>query len=184
MGRIGYYLVFAIAGGILTSLGSGLVTTFTPTTAVGVWIGYQILQGAGRGIGFQMPVVAVQNHSSKEQVSVATALVVFSQNLGGVVFLSLAQVIFASNLRHGLAAYAPEVDAEAVIVAGATGARSSVSAGSLPGVLLAYSKAFDHVMALGTGAAGGAFLFAFGMGWMSIKKKEEKIVEQASELEV
>ena len=131
-----------------------------------------------------MPVVAVQNHSSKEQVSVATALVVFSQNLGGVVFLSLAQVIFASNLRHGLAAYAPEVDAEAVIVAGATGARSSVSAGSLPGVLLAYSKAFDHVMALGTGAAGGAFLFAFGMGWMSIKKKEEKIVEQASELEV
>ena len=182
MGRIGYYLPFAVASGVLTILGSGLTTTFTPTTTVGVWIGYQIIMGAGRGIGLQIPIVAVQNNSSKEEISIVNALVVFSQNLGGAVFLSLAEVVFSNGLRHGLATYAPEVNPEVVIEVGATGVRSAVPVTSLPGVLLAYSKAFDHVMYLATGAAGGAFLFSFGMRWMSIKKVQA--VKPASEKEV
>ena len=135
-------------------------------------------------MGIQMPIVAVQNNCSREEVSIVNALAVFSQNLGGAVFLSLAQVVFAADLRHGLATYAPEVNPEVVIVAGAAGVRSAVAVASLPGVLLAYSKAFDHVMALATGATGGAFLTAFGMGWKSIKKVKEKAVEPAFETEV
>jgi hypothetical protein len=123
-------------------------------------------------MGIQIPIVAVQNNSSKEEISIVNALVVFSQNLGGALFLSLAEVIFSSSLRNGLATYAPEVNPDVVIVAGATAVRTVMPAASLPGVLLAYSKAFDHVMFLATGAAGGAFLFAFGMRWMSIKKAQ------------
>ncbi|KAK9250091.1 major facilitator superfamily domain-containing protein [Lipomyces tetrasporus] len=182
VGRIGYYLPFAVASGVLTTIGSGLVTTFTPTTAVGVWIGYQILMGAGRGIGIQIPIIAVQNNSSKKEISIVNALVVCSQNLGSAVFLSLAEVIFSNGLRHGLATFAPEFNPDAVIAAGATAVRSAVPAASLPGVILAYSKAFDRVMYLATGAAGGAFLFAFGMRWMSIKKVQT--VKPASEQEV
>jgi len=133
-------------------------------------------------MGFQIPIIAVQNNSSKEEISTVNALVVFSQNLGGVVFLSLAEVVFSNGLRHDLASYAPEVNPEVVIVAGATAVRRVVPAASLPGVLLAYSKSFDRVMYLATGAAGGAFLFAFGMRWMSIKKVQA--VKPASEQEV
>ncbi|KAL9125225.1 MAG: hypothetical protein Q9175_008117 [Cornicularia normoerica] len=54
VGRLGYYLPWAIASGVLTSIGTGLISTFTPTTSTGTWIGYQILAGAGRGCGIQM----------------------------------------------------------------------------------------------------------------------------------
>jgi hypothetical protein len=50
---MGYYLPWAVASGILTSIGGGLLSTLTPYTATGKWVGYQILAGAGRGAGFQ-----------------------------------------------------------------------------------------------------------------------------------
>ncbi|KAL8861950.1 MAG: hypothetical protein Q9178_001820 [Gyalolechia marmorata] len=172
VGRIGYYLPFAVASGVLSIIGSGLLTTLTPTTSTGKWVGYQIIQGVGGGFGIQIPVIAVQNDSTKEEISIATALVVFSQQFGGAVFLSLAQVVFSTSLRDKLAMHAPDTDAEAVIAAGASGARTAVPAGSLSGVLLAYTQSVDNVLYLTTGAAGGALLFAFGMGWISIKAKE------------
>lgn len=171
MGRIGYYLPFGVASGVLTIIGSGPLTTLTPTSPTGNWVGYQILQGVGPGFGVQIPLLAVQNNSTKEEVSILTALVVFSQQFGGAVFLSLAQVVFGKGLRDNLAIYAPDANAEGVIAAGATAVRSAVSAASFPGVLLAYSKAFDHVMYLATGAAGGALFFAFGMGWSKLRGK-------------
>ncbi|MCJ1378823.1 hypothetical protein MMC17_001922 [Xylographa soralifera] len=171
VGRLGYYLPFGVASGVLTIIGSGLLTMLTPTTPTGDWIGYQILQGVGRGFGLLIPILAVQHSSTKEDVSILTALVIFSQLFGGAVFLSLAQVIFGTSLRSNLAIYAPDANAEAIIAAGATAVRNAVPASSLPGVLLAYSKAVDQVMCLSTGVAGGALLSAFGMGWISIKKK-------------
>lgn len=180
MGRIGYYLPFAVAGGLLATLGVGLTSTFTPTTATGIWIGYQIIQGAGRGLGFQTPIIAIQNNVPSKQISTASAMPVFFQTLSGAISLSLGQVVFSDRLRHGLDSYAPEVNADIVIMAGATGVRAAVPPVSLPGVVLAYSKAFDNVMYLGVGLAGGQFLFAFGMGWINIKKKpaEELVSER------
>jgi hypothetical protein len=141
--------------------------------------------GAGRGMSFQIPIIAVQNNSNKEEIPIVNALVVFAQNLGGAVFLSLDQIIFGSGLRHYLEIYAPEVNPRVVIAAGAIGIRGVVPAASLPGVLLAYSKSFDRVMYLATGAAGGAILAAFGMRWMNIKKKanEEKVETSAADSE-
>lgn len=36
------------------AIGCGLISTFTIETSTGVWIGYQIIAGAGRGCGLQM----------------------------------------------------------------------------------------------------------------------------------
>lgn len=139
--------------------------------------------GAGRGMGIQIPLVAVQNNSSKEEINTVNAIVVFFQNFGSAVFLSLAEVIFNSSLRHEITKYAPGIDPEVVIAAGATAVREAVPATSLQGVLLAYSKAFDHVMYLATGAAGAALLFAFGMGWVNIiKPNAEKPTSEQQEV--
>lgn len=36
------------------SISNGLISTFSPITSLGKWIGYQIFLGVGRGIGMQM----------------------------------------------------------------------------------------------------------------------------------
>lgn len=93
-------------------------------------------------------------------------------------FLSLAEVVFSVSLRENLAKYAPNVNGLDVIEAGATGVMHVVDKANLAGVFLAYSRSIDRVMRLTTGAAGGALLFALGMGWVSIKKTGEEGVAE------
>lgn len=175
VGRLGYYVPFAIASGLLTSIGSGLSSTLTPTSPNRLRIGYQIILGS-LGLGFQIPILAVQNNVHEDDISVASALVVFSQNLSGATFLSLAEVIFGSQLRHFVSVYAPEADLGKLILAGASAAniQAAVPERLLHAVRLAYSDTFDQVMYLATGAACGAFLFSFGMGWVRINTKSGK----------
>lgn len=52
--NVGYYIPVALFAAVLLSVGSGLIATFSPSTPAGKWIGYQILYGAGRGLGLQM----------------------------------------------------------------------------------------------------------------------------------
>src|SRR4051812_23786080 len=52
--KVGYYIPVALVAAVLLSVGSGLIATFSPGTSTGKWIGYQILYGAGRGLGLQM----------------------------------------------------------------------------------------------------------------------------------
>ncbi len=100
------------------------------------------------------------------------SVLVFSQTFGGTIFLAFAQLIFSHGLIDGLRQYAPTVDPQRVIKAGATAVRSVVSEAELPGVLQAYMVAIDRDFNLSTGAAAGLFLIAFGMGWKSIKAKK------------
>ena len=54
VGKLGYYLPWAVASGLLVSIANGLISTLTPTSSTGHWIGYQIIGGAGQGCGLQM----------------------------------------------------------------------------------------------------------------------------------
>ena len=49
--RVGYYVPFMIANGVIMSIGAGLITTFTPFTGHSEWIGYQVIFGFGLGLG-------------------------------------------------------------------------------------------------------------------------------------
>lgn len=53
MRKVGYYLPFSIGSGGLLSLGNGLLSLLSSSTPTRTWIGYQILIGAGRGLGTQ-----------------------------------------------------------------------------------------------------------------------------------
>jgi hypothetical protein len=51
--KLGYYLPWAFASSVIMTIGNGLVSTFSATTTVANWIGFQIILGAGRGLGMQ-----------------------------------------------------------------------------------------------------------------------------------
>jgi hypothetical protein len=100
------------------------------------------------------------------------SLVVFSQTFGGTLFLTFAQTIFSHSLISGLKKYAPTVDPHTVITAGVTSIRKVLKPEEIVGVVDAYNLAINHEFYLAAGASVGAFLFSWGIGWHSIKKKK------------
>jgi hypothetical protein len=100
------------------------------------------------------------------------ALTIFSQSFGASVFLSLAETIYSNSFSTLISQYAPSVDAQSIVDAGATGFRSIVSGSNLEGVLIAYAKSIDRVFYMAAGMAVGCFVFSIGMGWSNLKKKE------------
>ena len=101
----------------------------------------------------------------------AMSLTIFSQSFGAAVFLSIAELIFSNSFRTLLMKEAPSVDAQKVVEAGATAFRKFVSGSDLAGVLVAYADSIDRVFYMAAAMGVGCFVFAFGMGWKSLKKK-------------
>ena len=97
----------------------------------------------------------------------------FSQAMGGALVLSFADTIFTNSLKSLIPKYAPSVNAQAVIDAGATGVKSAVHGSEVAGVLLAYSKCVDRVFYLATGAAVASFVFAWFVGFKDVRKKSQ-----------
>lgn len=52
--KLGYIPPFSIFAALLFSIGSGLYTLLQPGTSEANWVGFQIIAGFGRGVGFQM----------------------------------------------------------------------------------------------------------------------------------
>ncbi|SPQ23139.1 155f0597-f3a3-42ef-9315-100e4f8f9811 [Thermothielavioides terrestris] len=173
LSKLGYVPPFAIYAATLSAIGSGLYSLFQPDTSTGKWIGFQILTGAGRGAGFQMPFIAVQNAVTFAELATANAFVVWAQYIGPTIFLTLCNTILQTSLESELPAHAPNANATAIIAAGATNFRAFVSAQDLPGVLVAYSNSVDHVFYLVAAAGVVAWLAAWGMGWNDIRKKNQ-----------
>lgn len=153
-----------------------------------------ILGGVGRGAGLQIvrnhlttllfhytnhfqPIIAIQNHVKTEQNSIAMALMVFSQTFGGALFLSFAETDLTTSLKKGLTEFAPSVDIQAVLDAGATGFRSVIPAASVNGVVLAYNQAISSVFYMSIGVSVATFFLAWGMGWKSVKKAKTVTTE-------
>ncbi|CCF35122.1 major facilitator superfamily transporter [Colletotrichum higginsianum] len=172
VGKLGYYLPWVVFGAVASTIGNGLISTWTPSTGPGRWIGYQVLLGAGRGASMQMHIIAVQANSPPARLSVSMATLVFMQTFAGAIFLTAGEVIFSEGLGNNLAKYAPAVDARTVLVAGGTGFRDVVPEGDLPGVVMAYSKSVSEVFYLLAGLGVVCFGLAWAMGWTDIRKKE------------
>lgn len=54
VGKNGIYLPWLFSAAVFCAVGSGLLSTLSPRTSKAKWIGYQIIAGAGRGMGAQM----------------------------------------------------------------------------------------------------------------------------------
>jgi hypothetical protein len=186
VGKLGYATPWGIAGAVISAVANGLFSTFSPSTSTGRWIGYQILTGIGRGPAMQVPMITVQAALSQNLISISMSLLMFTQMLGGSVFLTLSDTVFTNSLHTYLETYAKGVSPQAIIQAGATRFRSLPIASSpadLAGILMAYSKSVDDVFYMTAGCSCACFLFAWGMGWTDIRKKPETVSDTIEKAE-
>ncbi|KAF2488702.1 MFS multidrug transporter [Lophium mytilinum] len=175
--RVGYYLPFAAVGLAVSAIGNGLMSTFSPTTKTGMWIGYQIILGFGRGLALQTGIIAVQNALPPQKIPVGIAFVIFCQNLAGAIFIQVGNAIFTRSLASELRAHAPSVSPEAAFHAGASpsAVRALVPKGSpeLDGVLQAFANSIDKVFYMAAAICLGGMLCAMGMGWVDTRKDKK-----------
>ena len=171
--KVGYYAPWMIACSVLMPIGAGLISTFTPTTAHPQWIGYQAIFGLGLGLGQQQASVAAQTVLARKDVPTGASLMMFSQTLGGAVFISVGNNLFDAKLTSGLASL-PGIDIGAVASTGATDLRDMVPAGLLPQVLRAYNAALQDTFYLITAVACATIIGALAMEWKSVKKERQQ----------
>jgi MFS family permease len=88
LSKIGIVPLFWIIGGVLGTVGCGLIYTFDTETSAGKWIGYQIIVGFSAGWTFQIAMSNAQVHASPEDMSQATAIV----NCESLIYCSLHEL--------------------------------------------------------------------------------------------
>ncbi len=177
--KIGYYTQWMIMSSVITPIGAGLIATFAPHTGHSTWIGYQALFGIGCGLGMQQPSVAAQTVLPRKDVPIGAALMMFSQTLGGAVFISVGNNIFDTRLAHNLAKI-PGINVGSVASIGATDLKNIVSATLLPQVLVAYNGALRCTFYLVTALTCLTIFGSLTMEWKSVKKGQQKEDSPAS----
>ena len=161
-----------IAGSIVSAIGAGLLTTLTPESYHGYWIGYQALTGLGIGMGMQQPLIVVQTVLDISQVPIGTSIIIFVQTLGGALFVSIGENVFSNKLVSGLAKYAPTIDPKIVLSIGATSIQQTIDKAHLAGVTLAYNDALTQAFLVAACMASLSIIGATVVEWKSVKGKK------------
>lgn len=167
---IGVYKWWLVFGPWFISVGSGLFFTIDENTSTAKLIGFQIILACGVGFILQQTIISVQADCDRpEDIPQKTALVTFTQLIGGTVGLSICQSIFSQRLNHFLAIYAPGAPA---IVAISVEAIRDVSPELKPGVIKAYAEALSYVFLIGIPAGIVASLAGMLVRNVSVKGKK------------
>ncbi|KAH8432991.1 MDR family MFS transporter [Aspergillus melleus] len=175
--RLGYYVPFMYLSNVLTSVGSGLITTFTSSTGHSAWIGYQVLYGLGLGVGMQQPSMAAQTVLQWKDVSIGVSIMFFMQSLGGSIFNCISQALFTNYIRAHLAAI-PGLDAEKVLATGAAELSKVIPADRLPQVVYIYNEGLRRAFIVVLAVSCLTILPALGMEWRSVKQKREQMKQE------
>ncbi|KHN94876.1 MFS transporter [Metarhizium album ARSEF 1941] len=170
---LGHYAPFMIASTVLMSVGAGLLSTFDVDTGPARWIGYQVIFGIGVGLGMQQTMVAVQASLDGADVAIGTAIIIFSQTLGGALFICVAQNVFQNKLVSNVAgAHVQGLDPARVVSVGATQIQSMIPKELLPVVLEAYNGAVTNTFYVSAAMAALSLVGAACVPWNSVKAKK------------
>lgn len=167
--KVGYYNPSILAGAVLTPIGAGLLTLFTPTTAHPMWIGVQVLFGFGVGLGLQQTNIAAQAVLDKKDAPTGVSVVFFGQGLGGTISVAIGQNVLDNKLIQGLSGV-NGITPQTIANTGATELRSVFSAAQLPTVLKVYNHALVVVFYIGLAFSLAAIFGGVLMEWKSVKK--------------
>jgi len=165
----GHYAPLMLTGGVLATIGTGLIYTLDIGSPSSKWIGYQVLAGLGIGISLQIPIIIAQATSAPSDLSSATAMILFSQTIGGAFFVAAGQAALSNILLSHIPSYAPSVDPQLLIATGATQLRSVFSADQMVGILHAYMDGLQAAYAIAITVMGLATLASLAFRWQSLK---------------
>jgi hypothetical protein len=168
----GYYTPWMLLSSVLMAIGAGLLATLKTDSGHAEWIGYQFLFGAGVGFGMQQTLVAVQTTLAADDVAIGTAIMMFTQTLGGALFISVGQNVFTNQLVKNLQSVVPDLDPKIVLAVGATEIKNQIEAKFLPGVLSAYNLALTQTFYVSVAAGSLSIIGAAFVEWKSMKGKQ------------
>ncbi|KAJ5882001.1 uncharacterized protein N7529_000673 [Penicillium soppii] len=170
--KVGYMVPFLVLGSAMLAVGAGLCSTFQRSSGSSAWIGYQAMIGMGSGLGYQLPLLVIQADIPTADVPVATAVVIFMQNLAGSIFSAIAQNVFQNQLAKSVQTLAPSVNPKSVLDGGTYALSDRFPSDVLPSILQAYNTAVTHTFYVGVAAASLSVFGAFIVRWnVSVKKK-------------
>ncbi|KAF2866140.1 major facilitator superfamily transporter [Massariosphaeria phaeospora] len=170
-------------GGIMTTVGSGLLLNLGVDSGAGEWIGYQIIAGIGLGCCFNVPIIVTQRIVRASDVATTTSVVLFFQSMGGSIVVSAGQSIFQNELINKLRETNPDISPFSVASADATTLRHLFTPAQLAGILEAYSHGLWAAFALAIPMAGVATLFTLVPKWSRLRGPDEVPPVSASDKE-
>ncbi|PMD31482.1 MFS general substrate transporter [Hyaloscypha variabilis F] len=164
---------FMIVAGVLSTVGVGLLFTLTIGSSSAKWIGYQVIAGLGLGLGFQVPVSAVQATLPQIDIPSGSAMIIFVQTIGGAFLVSAGEAAFESVLTKKLRQTDPSVDPLKVIGTGATDVRSTFAAKDIPFILRAYVDGIQTAFIVAIALAAACTVISFGTRWRKLQSAQE-----------
>ncbi|KFY66073.1 hypothetical protein V496_02215 [Pseudogymnoascus sp. VKM F-4515 (FW-2607)] len=168
--KLGYYAPFFIISSVITTIGAGLFTTFTPATGHAKWIGYQVLYGIGLGFGVQQPMNVVQTVLDRSDIATGTAIVTFVRFLGPAIFLPVAQNIFLAQLISKLANI-PGISPKTVLDGGATDIKNLATGDNLDNLISDYNDSIVSVFYIVVATCGVTIFGSVFVEWRSLKAR-------------
>jgi EmrB/QacA subfamily drug resistance transporter len=138
----GRYKVFVVAGTGIMAVGIGLLTLVKVDTSFWAISGIIFVVGFGLGLFMQILILAVQNGLEQSELGVGTAAVTFFRTLGGAIGASVLGAIL--------------IDKERTATAGAIAAH-----GPKLGPLYAFTHGMDQAYLWGLPVAAAAFVLSF-----------------------
>lgn len=177
------YRPFACAGGILATIGTGLMSTWTLSSTLGLQVGCMILAGFGCGAFIVGALFSAQAPTAKEDLPITTAIVSFSRSLGAVIGVTLFGAIFNNDLPHQLSSYLPNLDAAtaAGILAENQSVLKQLNSAQIELLHEAYAAALRPVFYTATAMFGVATLLTFATAHVSLSKEEIKSLSASKE---
>jgi len=170
VGKIGWYQPFILIGSALATIGGGLIYTFDIGTGAPKFIGYQVI-AVGLGLAIQVPLVVAQAPSSRADVSIAMATVMFFQFVGSAIGVAAGQSVLDVLLLKSLPKYAPTVEPKNVLAVGAYGLAGAFGPVDMLGVQRSYLVGLRGAWAFAFALTGYAFVLGFLGGWKNFKPK-------------
>ncbi|OBT84729.1 hypothetical protein VE02_06301 [Pseudogymnoascus sp. 03VT05] len=164
----GHYVYILIAGGAFTAIGAGLIYTLGLDSPASQWIGYQVLAGLGVGLSIQCAIIVAQSTSAPADVSSATAMVLFTQTIGGAFFVSAGQTAFTNILLKRVQIYVPGIDPQMILAVGAGQIREAFEKDVVEGVIRAYLDGLRGAFAIAVACAALATLIGAGGKWVKL----------------
>ncbi|KAI0400704.1 multidrug resistance protein Fnx1 [Xylaria palmicola] len=100
LSKYGHYRPWHFIGFALCALGYGLLTRLDSNTAVGYWVGIQILVAAGLGVLFTTTLPAIQAPLPEADTAVTTATWGFLRSFGGIWGVAIPSAVFNSRVNN------------------------------------------------------------------------------------